>query len=73
MADKLKAGGYGWGHAKKELIEAIINKFSLHREKFNYFLEHPKEVEDVLEHGAIKAKKVADATLKRVRNSLGYN
>lgn len=73
MADKLKAGGYGWGHAKKELIEAIINKFSSHREKFNYFLEHPKEVEDVLEHGAIKAKKVADATLKRVRNSLGYN
>jgi tryptophanyl-tRNA synthetase len=73
MADKLKAGGYGWGHAKKELVKVLVNKFSSHREKFNYFLDHPKEVEDILENGALKAKKVADATLKRVRKNLGYN
>jgi hypothetical protein len=30
-------------------------------------------VEDILENGALKAKKVADATLKRVRKNLGYN
>ena len=73
MAHKLLAGGYGWGHAKKELINEITKRFSSERERFNHFMNHPKEVEDVLREGAIKAKKVAKATLKRVRKSLGYN
>ena len=73
MANKLLAGGYGWGHAKKELINEITKRFSSERERFNHFMNHPKEVEDVLQEGAIKAKKVAKATLKRVRKSLGYN
>ena len=73
MANKLLAGGYGWGHAKKELINEITKRFSSERERFNHFMNHPKEVEDVLREGAIKAKKVAKATLKRVRKSLGYN
>ena len=33
----------------------------------------PQDVEDVLQKGALKAKKVADTTLSRVRDSLGYN
>jgi tryptophanyl-tRNA synthetase len=73
MGKKLKAGGYGWGHAKKELTKAIINNFSTQREKFKYFNEHPKEVEEILIEGAQKAKKVANATLNRVRKNLGYN
>ena len=73
MKEKLKAGGYGWGHAKKELIEELVKSFSLQREKFNHYINHPQEVEDVLQKGALKAKKVADATLNRVRKNLGYN
>ncbi len=73
MAEKLKAGGYGWGHAKKELLEKIISSFSEERAKFEHYQNNPKEVEEVLMEGALKAKKVAKATLERVRNSLGYN
>lgn len=73
MAEKLKAGGYGWGHAKKELVEKIISSFSEERAKFEHYQNNPKEVEEVLMEGAQKAKKVAKATLDRVRNSLGYN
>jgi hypothetical protein len=36
-------------------------------------MNNPKEVEDVLQKGALKAKKVANATLNRVRKNLGYN
>ncbi len=64
MANKLLAGGYGWGHAKKELINEITNQFASEREKFNHYMNHPNEVEDVLQKGALKAKKVANATLK---------
>ena len=73
MADKLKAGGYGWGHAKKELLEKVVSSFSEERAKFEHYQNNPKEVEEVLMEGAQKAKKVAKATLERVRNSLGYN
>ena len=73
MAEKLKAGGYGWGHAKKELLEKIVSSFSEERAKFEHYQNNPKEVEKILMEGAQKAKKVAKATLERVRNSLGYN
>ena len=73
MKENLKAGGYGWGHAKKELIEELVKSFATQREKFNYYINHPKEVEDVLQKGALKAKKVAETTINRVRESLGYN
>ena len=73
MAEKLKAGGYGWGHAKKELLDKIVSSFSEERAKFEHYQNNPKEVEEVLMKGALKAKKVAKATLERVRNSLGYN
>jgi tryptophanyl-tRNA synthetase len=36
MKSKLEAGGYGWGHAKKDLFEGIMNRFSKEREVFNY-------------------------------------
>ena len=73
MAEKLKAGGYGWGHAKKELLDKIVSLFSEERSKFEHYQNNPKEVEKILMEGAQKAKKVAIATLERVRNSLGYN
>lgn len=72
MAGKLKAGGYGWGHAKKDLLDAIIEEFSAAREKYNYFMENKSELDRVLEEGAEKARKVARATLKRVRSKIGY-
>ena len=72
MAGKLKAGGYGWGHAKKELLSIINTKFDAPREKFNYYMSHKNELDLVLESGANKARKVAQATLERVRNQIGY-
>ena len=73
MEKKLKAGGYGWGHAKKELIDELVTSFAPQREKFNYYINNPNEVESVLINGAEKAKKVANITLKRFRKKLGYN
>lgn len=73
MKENLLAGGYGWGHAKKELLEEIIEKFSNQREKFDHYLKNPAEVEEILQNGALKAQKVAQKTLDRVRKNLGYN
>lgn len=72
MAKKLKAGGYGWGHAKKELSDLINMKFSHPREKFLHYMNNKSELDLILEEGSIKAKSVASKTMERVRNTIGY-
>lgn len=72
MKSKLEAGGYGWGHAKKELLDALITNFAKERELFNYYMNHTKELDEKLAVGALKATVIAKATLKRVREKLGY-
>jgi len=72
MKSKLEAGGYGWGHAKKELLDALITNFAKERELFNYYMNNTKELDEKLAVGALKAKVIAKATLKRVREKLGY-
>lgn len=72
MRAKLLAGGYGWGHAKKDLLEAILTRFSKEREQFKYYMNDTKELDNILKEGADKARKVAKATLSRVRSACGY-
>jgi tryptophanyl-tRNA synthetase len=72
LRDKLTAGGYGWGHAKKDLLGAILDRFKNEREQFNHWMSHPEALEEVLQEGAVKARLVAQATLSRVRERLGY-
>ena len=50
----------------------ILEKFKLERVKFNYYSEHPEEVEVALAKGANKASKIADEVLLRVRRKLGF-
>lgn len=72
MSANYLAGNYGYGHAKQALYEVILNKFEEPREKFNYYMSHLDEIDEALDIGAEKAKKVADGVLERVREKLGY-
>ena len=66
------AGNYGYGHAKQELFELIVEKFKTEREKYNYYINNLEEVDKLLLEGAAKASAVANGVLKRVREKLGY-
>ncbi len=63
---------YGYGHAKQELFELILDKYSGQRAKYDALMAQPAEIEKALEIGAEKARKVARTVLSRVRESLGY-
>ena len=65
-------GGMGYGHAKQALFEVLLNRFSKERDRFNYYMEHPQEIEIALAKGADKARKVANEVLLRVRKKVGY-
>ena len=73
MEQNYSKGGYGYGHAKKELLEYILSHFSKERDRFNYYMSNKDELDRVLNEGAQKANSVASKVLNRVRNKLGYN
>ena len=66
------AGRMGYGHAKQALYELILERFAKERQQFNYFLEHPQEIEIALAKGADRARDIANEVLLRVRNKVGY-
>jgi tryptophanyl-tRNA synthetase len=72
LASQYRAGNFGYGHAKQELFELIISKFKAQREKFEYYMTHRDELDDILGEGAKQAREVAYKTLYRVRRELGY-
>lgn len=65
-------GGMGYGHAKQQLYEAIIEKFGEAREKYHHFMNNKDEIDEHLRIGAEKAGTVAYEVLSRVRERLGY-
>ena len=72
LSHKYKSGNFGYGHAKQELFELIIEKFSDEREKFNYLMQNKSEIDKELRVGAEKAKIIARQVLNRVRSKTGY-
>lgn len=72
MADALLAGGYGWGHAKKALLEALVDGFESERSRFNALMANREEIDLALSQGADQARNVASEVLTRVRSKIGY-
>ncbi len=72
MRNNYLGGNYGYGHTKQALYDLLITKFEKQRSLYNYFMEHPEEIEAALEIGAGKASVIANEVLRRVRKKLGY-
>ncbi|HSI69409.1 MAG TPA: tryptophan--tRNA ligase [Gillisia sp.] len=72
MRENYATGGFGYGHAKQALYDLLIEKYAKQRELYNYYMEHPEEIDAALQVGAKKAKAVANEVLGRVRTTLGY-
>ena len=54
---RYEKGGEGHGHFKAYLNELVENFFAPAREKYENLLKNPKQIEEILEFGAKKAKK----------------
>lgn len=71
LAAKLRAGNYGWGHAKQELYEALEVRLAPLRDKYIELRQHPERIDEILAHGAVEARKRAQRTMQRVRKAVG--
>jgi tryptophanyl-tRNA synthetase len=71
LAGRYRAGGMGYGEAKKLLLEKINAYFAPAREKRKQLAADPEYVEGVLRRGAQKARAEAKATMALVRKAVG--
>ncbi len=71
LAARYRAGGMGYGEAKKLLLEKINAYFGPFREKRKQLAARPEQVEEVLTQGARRAREVARQTMARVRQAVG--
>lgn len=71
MREKFLAGGYGYGHAKKELLEKIYAHFEQQRERRKELENNLDYVRGVLTSGAERARSRAEKVMQRVREVSG--
>jgi tryptophanyl-tRNA synthetase len=71
LADKYKAGGMGYGDAKKMLFAAYMDHFGAMRKKRAELEANPKAVREALTKGAEHARAVANKTLDAAFKAVG--
>ena len=62
----------GWGQFKPMLAEAAVNALEPIQVRYRELMNDPAELDQVLSTGRDKAEIVANATLERVREALGF-
>ena len=73
MREKYLGGNYGYGHAKKELLELLLDRFEGARERYDFYMNHTEELDRLLLEGAAKARTIAREVLARIRAKIGFS
>lgn len=71
MDRKLRAGGYGWGHAKKELVQAYLDHFAPYRARRDEIASDLDGLKKIMARGAEKARAIHMPILENVRRCVG--
>lgn len=71
MKAKFVAGNYGYGHAKNELLNAILKYFKEAREKREELANNMEFVQEILDKGAQKARAHAIEKIKAAKVAVG--
>ncbi len=72
MREAYEKGGYGYGDAKKALLEELKEGFGSVREAYFELMKEPERVEGELLEGAERARPIAQRTLGRLREKMGF-
>lgn len=72
MKEKFMTGGYGYGHAKTELFNTIMEYFKEARLKREKLVNNMDYVDNILKQGAKKANELADKKMKIIKEVVGF-
>lgn len=73
MKQKLEEGGYGWGHAKEDLFQAIEAEIGPKRQVYLSIRGDERQLDAILHAGAERARTIAHGTIRRVRSAVGID
>jgi len=65
------AAGIGWGDAKKALFDKINDEIAPFRARYQELMANPKELEEILQMGAEKARRHSRKQLDKTRRAIG--
>ncbi|WP_201555072.1 tryptophan--tRNA ligase [Psychrobacter sp. 72-O-c] len=65
------AAGIGWGDAKKALFDKINDEIAPFRARYEELMANPKELEEILQMGADKARRHSRKQLDKTRRAIG--
>ncbi|MCP4149103.1 MAG: tryptophan--tRNA ligase [bacterium] len=71
LADRYRAGGMGWGDAKKELFTVLNDCIKPMRERYDALIEDKSYIDRVLADGAERARKLAGEKMDKLRHTIG--
>lgn len=63
--------GIGWGDAKEILFDKINSEIAPFRTKYIHLMKNPKEMEQILQMGAEKARRESQKRMEKVRKLIG--
>lgn len=63
--------GIGWGEAKEILFEKINSEIAPFRQRYQHLMANPKELEEILQMGAEKARRESRKRMEKVRKAIG--
>lgn len=63
--------GIGWGEAKEILFNQIDGEISPFRDRYNELMANPKELEEILQMGANKARRHSQKLIDKARRAIG--
>lgn len=72
MREKYRLGGFGYGHAKQALYEAITQRFGSERATYHHLMNDKGGLERQLMLGEDRAREYASGVLSKVRIKLGF-
>ena len=65
------ADGIAWGEAKKRLFELVDAELAEARDRYEALMQNPREIEEVLQKGAEKARRESSELLAKLRSAVG--
>ncbi|GAA0807519.1 tryptophan--tRNA ligase [Psychrobacter piscatorii] len=65
------AAGIGWGDAKQALFDKINDEIAPFRARYEELMANPKELEEILQMGAEKARRHSRKQLDKTRRAIG--
>lgn len=67
------ADGIAWGEAKKQLFDLVNGHLAPARERYNDLIAHPARIEELLQHGAQKARATSAPFIAQLRDAVGIS